>query len=198
MLSLLIFFCVVADMLICCKLDIPEANVIIQVASHFGARRQEAQRLGRILRPKANMTSGVFNAFFYTLVSTDTREMYYSAKRQQYLIDQGYTFKVVQDLYRECDAKSTLLRTKSQEIDLLNQIINKDDKTINDLDTRDQNFIRENEEVEGGNSLPGGRDISGRDGNADQVKRRVSTMSAMSGAGGSRYINMDAASNYGL
>jgi len=76
-------------------LDIPEASVIIQVSSHFGARRQETQRLGRILRPKANPTGG-FNAFFYTLVSTDTREMYYSAKRQQYLVDQGYTYKIIQ------------------------------------------------------------------------------------------------------
>ena len=71
--------------------------VIDQVSSHFGARRQEAQRLGRILRPKPNPT-GAFNAFFYTLVSTDTKEMYFSTKRQQYLVDQGYTFKVVQDL----------------------------------------------------------------------------------------------------
>ena len=60
----------------------------------LGARRQEAQRLGRILRPKANQTQGGFNAFFYTLVSTDTREVFYSSKRQQYLVDQGYTYKV--------------------------------------------------------------------------------------------------------
>lgn len=39
---------------------------------------------------------GGFNAFFYTLVSTDTSEMYYSSKRQQYLVDQGYTFKVLE------------------------------------------------------------------------------------------------------
>lgn len=76
-------------------LDIPEASVILQVSSHFGARRQETQRLGRILRPKPNPTGG-FNAFFYTLVSTDTREMFYSAKRQQYLVDQGYTYKIIQ------------------------------------------------------------------------------------------------------
>ena len=84
-------------------LDIPEANVIIQVSSHFGSKKQEAQRLGRILRPKASSSSaaslsGGFNAFFYSLVSTDTSEMYFSTKRQQYLVDQGYTFKVVQDL----------------------------------------------------------------------------------------------------
>jgi DNA excision repair protein ERCC-3 len=87
------------------SIDLPEANVIIQVSSHFGSRRQEAQRLGRILRPKSyTQTDGsnrsTFNAFFYTLVSSDTQEMYYSAKRQQYLIDQGYTFKIVTNL---CD-----------------------------------------------------------------------------------------------
>ncbi|KAF4320204.1 hypothetical protein BBO99_00002571 [Phytophthora kernoviae] len=86
------------------SIDLPEANVIIQVSSHFGSRRQEAQRLGRILRPKANATGG-FNAFFYTLISTDTHEMYYSNKRQQYLVDQGYTFKVVTDLF-EPDVES--------------------------------------------------------------------------------------------
>merc|ERR1711904_97845 len=77
------------------SIDIPEANVIIQIASHAGARRQEAQRLGRILRPKQRSVKGEFNAFFYSLVSKDTQEMYYSTKRQQFLIDQGYAFKVV-------------------------------------------------------------------------------------------------------
>jgi DNA excision repair protein ERCC-3 len=75
------------------SIDLPEANVIIQVSSHFGSRRQEAQRLGRILRPKSytqqdGSNRSSFNAFFYTLVSSDTQEMFYSAKRQQYLIDQ--------------------------------------------------------------------------------------------------------------
>jgi ERCC3/RAD25/XPB C-terminal helicase len=44
------------------------ATMILQVSSHFGSRRQEAQRLGRILRPKANMSAEGYNAFFYTLV----------------------------------------------------------------------------------------------------------------------------------
>ena len=87
-----------------------EANVIIQVSSHFGGRRQEAQRLGRILRPKQSQETGTFNAFFYTLISTDTREMYYSAKRQQYLVDQGYTFKVIQDLVEIADAVCVPIR----------------------------------------------------------------------------------------
>ncbi|OEU22554.1 DNA excision repair cross-complementing protein [Fragilariopsis cylindrus CCMP1102] len=93
------------------SIDLPEANVIVQVSSHFGSRRQEAQRLGRILRPKSyTQTDGsnksTFNAFFYTLVSADTQEMFYSAKRQQYLIDQGYTFKIVTNLCEKAAAEA--------------------------------------------------------------------------------------------
>mmetsp|Transcript_14873 Transcript_14873/g.28841 ORF Transcript_14873/g.28841 Transcript_14873/m.28841 type:complete len:838 (-) Transcript_14873:212-2725(-) len=80
-------------------IDLPQANVIIQVSSHFGSRRQEAQRLGRILRPKPGEDFNVgWNAFFYTLISLDTSEMYFSNKRQQYLVDQGYTFKVIRNI----------------------------------------------------------------------------------------------------
>src|SRR5690606_2323792 len=79
-------------------IDLPEANIILQIASHFGSRRQEAQRLGRILRPKpGDQSRKGFNAFFYSLVSTDTEEMFFSNRRQQYLVDQGYTYKVVQN-----------------------------------------------------------------------------------------------------
>ena len=85
--------------------DLPAANVIIQVSSHFGSRRQEAQRLGRILRPDENRRESDVvradrpaEAFFYSLVSMDTQETYYSTKRQAFLVDQGYTFKVVTGL----------------------------------------------------------------------------------------------------
>ena len=73
------------------SLDIPEANVLIQISSHAGSRRQEAQRLGRILRAKKETRGAAvtdFNAFFYTLVSKDTQEMFFSAKRRRFLIDQ--------------------------------------------------------------------------------------------------------------
>jgi DNA excision repair protein ERCC-3 len=79
------------------SLDLPEATVLIQISSHFGSRRQEAQRLGRILRAKRRNDEG-FNAFFYSLVSKDTQEMYYSSKRQAFLVDQGYAFKVITQL----------------------------------------------------------------------------------------------------
>lgn len=79
------------------SLDLPEATCLIQISSHFGSRRQEAQRLGRILRAKRRNDEG-FNAFFYSLVSKDTQEMVYSSKRQAFLVDQGYAFKVITHL----------------------------------------------------------------------------------------------------
>ena len=81
------------------SIDLPEATCLIQISSHFASRRQEAQRLGRILRAKRRNDEG-FNAFFYSLVSKDTQEMYYSSKRQGFLIDQVscYTHVVRQKL----------------------------------------------------------------------------------------------------
>merc|ERR1719186_496086 len=78
--------------------DLPEANVLIQISSHGGSRRQEAQRLGRILRAKKGAIAEEFNAFFYTLVSQDTAEMSFSRKRQSFLVNQGYAYKVVTKL----------------------------------------------------------------------------------------------------
>jgi DNA excision repair protein ERCC-3 len=66
--------------------------VLIQVSGHGGGRRQEAQRMGRILRQKGP-TGG--EATFYSLISRDTHEMVTGAKRQEYLIDQGYTYRVL-------------------------------------------------------------------------------------------------------
>ena len=68
--------------------------MLIQVSSHGGSRRQEAQRLGRILRAKKGTLKTEFNAFFYSLVSQDTTEMGFATKRQRFLVNQGYAFKV--------------------------------------------------------------------------------------------------------
>eukprot|EP00981_Chlorochromonas_danica_P005351 scaffold1084_cov250-Ochromonas_danica.AAC.2 len=163
-------------------LDIPEANVIIQVSSHFGARRQEAQRLGRILRPKPNPTGG-YNAFFYTLISTDTKEMYFSSKRQQYLIDQGYTFKVVQDLADLADKESTLLTSVQQERDLLAKVLMFNyaqyDKEEEKQLTRKTHGEVEEEDVEN-NNIP------------KQARRKTSSMGAKSGMGGTLYVEYQA------
>ncbi|GMH32450.1 hypothetical protein BSKO_00284 [Bryopsis sp. KO-2023] len=109
------------------SLDIPEANVLIQISSHAGSRRQEAQRLGRILRAKkarAGFLKGEnFNAFFYTLVSQDTQEMYYSAKRQQFLIDQGYSFKVITNLLDLSGSADLHYATTEDQMNLLAQVL---------------------------------------------------------------------------
>ena len=73
--------------------DIPDANVAIQVSGTFGSRQEEAQRLGRVLRPKADGGA----ASFYTLVSEDTREQDFAAKRQLFLTEQGYSYEIQAD-----------------------------------------------------------------------------------------------------
>lgn len=70
--------------------DIPDANVLIQVSGTFGSRQEEAQRLGRVLRPKANGSL----AHFYTLVTRDTKEQEFGMNRQLFLVEQGYSYDV--------------------------------------------------------------------------------------------------------
>ncbi len=72
-------------------LDLPDANVLIQVSGTFGSRQEEAQRLGRILRPKV----GGEVAHFYTLVTRDTRELDFAHHRQLFLTEQGYSYAIV-------------------------------------------------------------------------------------------------------
>lgn len=71
-------------------LDLPDANVAIQVSGTFGSRQEEAQRLGRILRPKQDGTL----AYFYSLVTRDTKDQDFSAKRQMFLTEQGYKYLI--------------------------------------------------------------------------------------------------------
>lgn len=104
------------------SLDLPEATCLIQISSHYGSRRQEAQRLGRILRAKRRNDQG-FNAYFYSLVSKDTEEMYYSSKRQQFLIDQGYAFKVITHLEGMDQYPELVFNTKQEQIELLNKVL---------------------------------------------------------------------------
>lgn len=68
-------------------IDLPDANVAIEVSSQFGSRRQEAQRLGRILRPKEHNIEK-FQSYFYSLVSSETDEVRYAVKRQKFLVKQ--------------------------------------------------------------------------------------------------------------
>ena len=71
--------------------DLPDASVAIQISGTFGSRQEEAQRLGRILRPK----EGANQAHFYTIVTRDTVEQDFALKRQLFLCEQGYNYSIV-------------------------------------------------------------------------------------------------------
>lgn len=161
------------------SIDLPEANVIVQVSSHFGSRRQEAQRLGRILRPKSytqqdGSNRSSFNAFFYTLVSADTQEMFYSARRQQYLIDQGYTFKVVTNLCEKANAEARKQKykyaTPENDRDLLRRVL------ISETDLEKE---QRSEDAAIRKSNPDGAQM------ADNTSKR--SLSQLSGGSGRRY-----------
>ena len=72
-------------------IDLPDANVLVQVSGTYGSRQEEAQRLGRILRPKKKGET----ATFYTLVSQDTRDQEFAGNRQLFLTEQGYSYRIV-------------------------------------------------------------------------------------------------------
>ncbi|MDW8395262.1 MAG: DEAD/DEAH box helicase, partial [Anaerolineae bacterium] len=73
------------------SIDLPDANVLIQVSGMFGSRQEEAQRLGRVLRPKQN---GLL-AHFYAIVTRDTLDQEFAAKRQLFLTEQGYSYNIL-------------------------------------------------------------------------------------------------------
>jgi DNA excision repair protein ERCC-3 len=102
--------------------DLPDANILIQISSHGGSRRQEAQRLGRILRAKKDNNGDEYNAFFYSLVSTDTMEMYYSSKRQRFLINQGYSYKVINKL-GDLENENLYYSKKEEQHELLQKVL---------------------------------------------------------------------------
>ncbi|MBO9553060.1 DNA repair helicase XPB [Cellulomonas sp.] len=87
------------------SIDLPEASVAIQVSGSFGSRQEEAQRLGRIMRPKADGKT----AHFYTVVARDTVDQDFAAHRQRFLAEQGYAYTIV-------DAED-LLHPKDDELE---------------------------------------------------------------------------------
>ncbi|MFC1693074.1 DNA repair helicase XPB [Candidatus Latescibacterota bacterium] len=72
--------------------DLPDANVAVQVSGTFGSRQEEAQRLGRILRPKKDSST----ARFYSVITKDTQDQEFSSKRQLFLTEQGYSYNIVE------------------------------------------------------------------------------------------------------
>ncbi|XP_019151624.1 PREDICTED: DNA repair helicase XPB1 isoform X1 [Ipomoea nil] len=158
------------------SIDIPEANVIIQISSHAGSRRQEAQRLGRILRAKGRLQDRMaggkeeYNAFFYSLVSTDTQEMYYSTKRQQFLIDQGYSFKVITNLPPPDSGPELSYHHLDDQLALLGKVLSAGDDAVG---------LEQLEEDADDIAL-------------QKARRSMGSMSAMSGAKGMLYMEYNA------
>jgi DNA excision repair protein ERCC-3 len=113
------------------SLDLPEATCLIQISSQFGSRRQEAQRMGRILRAKRRFEVG-FRSRFYTLVAKDTDEVQFSAKRRRFLVDQGYEFKVIPDykaLIPTDEYTQLHYTTAKEEYELLQLVKQQSDET---------------------------------------------------------------------
>ncbi|KAH9464552.1 hypothetical protein MJO28_001751 [Puccinia striiformis f. sp. tritici] len=167
------------------SIDLPEATCLIQISSHFGSRRQEAQRLGRILRAKRRNDEG-FNAFFYSLVSRDTQEFYFSTKRQQFLIDQGYAFKVISHLQGLENLPDLVYASKEEQIELLQSVLlaNESDAEIG---TDVKNF---GDDIRG----PNDRQANKKGANSG-VRRIVGNLSALSGGQSMSYIERNKSAN---
>lgn len=160
------------------SIDLPQATVLIQVASHFSARRQEAQRLGRILRPKKGCTSG-YNAYFYSLVSTYTKEMYYATRRQKFLLDQGYSFEIKKDLMNEKRLEECKLYKSKDEIKkLLLDIEDKLSKNKSDKNDNNSSNTSSNEMSNNNNTINISTNISTTN---SGVRRTETNSSALSG-----------------
>ncbi|KAJ8314390.1 hypothetical protein KUTeg_008951 [Tegillarca granosa] len=142
--------------------DLPEANVLIQISAHGGSRRQEAQRMGRILRAKKGAMAEEYNAFFYSLVSQDTVEMHYSLKRQRFLVNQGYSYKVITKL-AGMEEEKLAYDTKEEQLQLLQKV----------LATTDEDAEEERGVGESGNP---------------QFARKSGSMASMSGADNALYM----------
>ena len=145
------------------SIDLPGANVLIQVTFMFGSRRQEAQRLGRLLRPKGKLMPDEFNGFFYSLISQDTREMHFSTRRQQFLIRQGYSFKLIQDL--PLQGNDLVLSTKQEQQALLARVLSANESML------------EVEKIRGEDEYAKGK----------SVRKTGSSLAAKSGGTGRRY-----------
>ncbi|KAK9880738.1 hypothetical protein WA026_013062 [Henosepilachna vigintioctopunctata] len=152
--------------------DLPEANVLIQISSHGGSRRQEAQRLGRILRAKKGAIAEEYNAFFYTLVSQDTMEMAYSRKRQRFLVNQGYSYKVITKLSGMEEEQDLMYKTREEQGQLLQQVL-----AASDIDCEDEKIPGE-----------GVRNVA-------SGTRKVGQMSSMSGADDAVYYEYKKGNN---
>lgn len=164
------------------SLDLPEATCLIQISSHYGSRRQEAQRLGRILRAKRRNDEG-FNAFFYSLVSKDTDEMYYSSKRQAFLVDQGYAFKVITHLQGIENFENLAYATPAERRELLQEVMLQNETSAEVEQVVDDLFSARSKGPKGKGARNGA------------VKRSAATLSGLAGGEDMAYIEYNKSRN---
>ena len=167
------------------SLDLPEATCLIQISSHYGSRRQEAQRLGRILRAKRRNDEG-FNAFFYSLVSKDTDEMFYSSKRQAFLVDQGYAFKVITHLQGIENFDGLAYATPSERRELLQEVMLQNETSADVEHVNDDLF---------NNSSRGSSKRGKINNKTSGVKRNAATLSGLAGGEDMAYVEYNKSLN---
>jgi len=171
------------------SLDLPKATVLIQVSAQYGSRRQEAQRLGRVLRAKRRNEEG-FNAFFYSLISKDTVEMVYSAKRQVFLVDQGYAFRVITQLKNIEHTPDLAFATPEARRELLQKVL---------IESESSSW-KEEEEKEAAGLLVDGNMFYSRGGKparkrAPGARRTAGTLTDLSGGQDMAYIERNKSVN---
>lgn len=163
------------------SIDLPEATCLIQISSHYGSRRQEAQRLGRILRAKRRNDEG-FNAFFYSLVSKDTQEMYYSTKRQAFLVDQGYAFKVITELKGMDKLPNLAYSSSHDQRELLQNVLLQNAETAN-MDA----YADDYDDHKSTPASRAGTPKVGAGGSVSKVKRTSGNLASLAGGEGMAY-----------
>ena len=177
------------------SIDLPEATCLIQISSHYGSRRQEAQRLGRILRAKRRNDEG-FNAFFYSLVSKDTQEMYYSTKRQAFLVDQGYAFKVITHLQGIDELPNLAYKSRQEQRDLLQEVLLQN-ADVADLENLDE--LEGVSEYRTNSNSRSGTPLSSRppstSGSKVKAKRTAGNLTSLAGAEDMAYIEYNKSKN---
>ncbi|KAI9754716.1 MAG: hypothetical protein M4579_004563 [Chaenotheca gracillima] len=176
------------------SLDLPEATCLIQISAQYGSRRQEAQRLGRVLRAKRRSEEG-FNAFFYSLVSKNTVEMVFSSKRQAFLVDQGYAFKVITQLKNIESMPDLAFATPEARRELLMKVL---------LEVESKSW-RQEEEKERAGLLADGNMFYGPDGKPlrkaserrglSGVRRTAGSLKDLSGGQDMAYIELNKSAN---
>ncbi|KAI9726075.1 MAG: hypothetical protein M1828_002083 [Chrysothrix sp. TS-e1954] len=181
------------------SLDLPEATCLIQISSHYGSRRQEAQRLGRILRAKRRNDEG-FNAFFYSLVSKDTNEMFFSSKRQAFLVDQGYAFKVITHLTGLDEMPGLAFKEAQERRELLQDVMLQNEMSAEVEEVGDDMFSSRSSKRYGTSGGGGGGGGGGQGQGQKKVaaKRMAGQLSELSGGQDMAYMEYNKGRNQDL